>query len=478
MVNSSSRRRGRTALALASAWLLGALYACSTDAPPAAHADVDASPVDDDAAVAPSPTKDASPDEDAPAALPHVDVTKIDGDAGAQRVRLEGVAAASSSASAFYDTVRNFRADVRHPLLTANAGDNRNIYSPNVVWNGGKVWNFYFHGYDGLPNGPLNDRIYFTVTADDFLTFSDHITVVDHGAFENDGNEAVVKTSDSDWEMYYTTYAGGVPIRNKPARSTSADGAHFSPNAGDASTLLSVDTWPGLGWTAADVNGGNGVLVEPNLTRHMYWNDSSAAPGLHHVTSTDGLHWSYVAPFMTADVPAVTDIRGLGTAQDELYAFAFHKNVPDLRWLRTRTASPTAIAKYEDVPLLFEHLDDDDYFMLTPGIVTNGGGGPKVANRLVGVVYGASPKSCPGLTCNAIYARWLQRHVRFVDDDGNIDVDRSLGPDAALLTFDKPRVGKFLVYAEDWDGTTGKLLGESAPTTVAPGDVFRVTLSP
>lgn len=404
---------------------------------------------------------------------------KMAGD-DARWVTFENVGSAASSQSQVFEKVANFRADVRRPLFEANPGAHRNIYSANAVWNGGTVWNFYFHGYDGLsdppPAGGLHDRIYRTVSNDDFSTFSEHVLTVDNGEFENVGNEAVVKLGDADWSMYYTALPvrSGGPVLNKPAFSFGTDGATFGPSKGSAGTLLAVDRWPGRGWAEADINGGNGVLVEPNMVRHMYWNDSRASAGIHHVTSRDGRNWQYVEQVLSGSPPAITDVRSVGSVDDPLYLLAIHENGPALKWIRTRSPSLAPMDPFAKLPNLFTNLDDDDYFMLTPGLVTHGGSGKSVSNRLYGVVYGASPKSCPTLTCNRIFGRWLQRHVRFSDPAGVIDVVRARGPDAGLMSVQSARKGRVTVYGEDWDGTTGTVVASFDNVNLAPGDRFKV----
>jgi hypothetical protein len=395
-------------------------------------------------------------------------------------VAFQNVGSRNSTDSAFYENVANFRADERRPLFEANPGAHRNIYSPNTAWNGGTVWNVYFHGYDGLPEPPpvggLHDRIYRTVSNDNFATFSQHLLTIDHGEFENVGNEAVVKLGDTDWTMYYTALPvrSGGAVLNKPAFSYGSNGASFAPNQGSSGTLLAVDRWPGRGWAEADINGGNGVLVEPSLRRHMYWNDSRASAGIHHVTSTDGRNWQYVEQVSVGSPPAITDIRSLGASAEPLYALAIHENGPALKWLRTRSPKIGPMARFADLPTLFPNLDDDDYFMLTPGLVTRGGSGKSVSNRLYGVVYGASPKNCPTLTRNRVFARWLQKHVRFTDAAGTIDIARARGPETGLLALQTTRTGKVVVYGEDWNGTSGTIVASFENVTIAPGDTFKV----
>jgi hypothetical protein len=77
------------------------------------------------------------------------------------------------------------------------------------------------------------------------------------------------------------------------------------------------------------------------------------------------------------------------------------------------------------------------------------------------------------LNQNSIFARWLQRRMLFVADDGtHYPGSRALGPDRQLLPFSSasPLTGKFEVYAED--GVT--LLGTSATQTITVGQSYRL----
>jgi hypothetical protein len=86
-------------------------------------------------------------------------------------------------------------------------------------------------------------------------------------------------------------------------------------------------------------------------------------------------------------------------------------------------------------------------------------------------LYGAGPASA--LNQNSIYARWLQRKVVFVANDGTrYPGTKALGPDRQLLAFSNagPVTGRFEVYAED--GAT--LLGMSVAQTVSSGQSYRL----
>jgi hypothetical protein len=90
---------------------------------------------------------------------------------------------------------------------------------------------------------------------------------------------------------------------------------------------------------------------------------------------------------------------------------------------------------------------------------------------LLGVLYGAGPVSA--LNQNSIYARWLQKRIVFVANDGTRNPGtKALGPERQLLAFSSAGsvAGRFEVYAED--GAT--LLGTSATQTVSSGQSYRL----
>ena len=91
--------------------------------------------------------------------------------------------------------------------------------------------------------------------------------------------------------------------------------------------------------------------------------------------------------------------------------------------------------------------------------------------KLLGVLYGAGPVSA--LNQNSLYARWLQKRVVFVANDGTRYLGtRALGPDRQLLAFSnaRPLTGSFEVYTED--GIT--LIGATAMKTVSRGQTFQL----
>lgn len=104
----------------------------------------------------------------------------------------------------------------------------------------------------------------------------------------------------------------------------------------------------------------------------------------------------------------------------------------------------------------------DDRYIVAIGWVTDG-------KTVFGCLYGAG--AVPGLNQNRIFAKWLQKRVVFVSDDGAVIGDeRANGPDRVRFTVPAGGArGHFEVYAED--GKT--LLYRGSSVTVRPGEVWR-----
>jgi hypothetical protein len=120
--------------------------------------------------------------------------------------------------------------------------------------------------------------------------------------------------------------------------------------------------------------------------------------------------------------------------------------------------------------MLLTNLDAADAFIVALGWVVRG---PQESpgRKLLGVLYGAGPVR--SLDHNSIYARWLQKRVVFVANDGTrTPGTKALGSDRQLLALPEAGAltGSFEVYAED--GVT--LLGVSPAQTVSRGQSFRL----
>ena len=140
------------------------------------------------------------------------------------------------------------------------------------------------------------------------------------------------------------------------------------------------------------------------------------------------------------------------------YLMGLHENGAHL-W---QTVSTNGLA-FPAARLLLTNLDAADAYIVALGWVVRG---PQESpgRKLLGVLYGAGPS--PALNQNSIYARWLQKRVVFVANDGTrLPGNQCPRPDRQLLPLPDagPLTGRFELYAED--GLT--LLGASATVSVS-----------
>ncbi|MBN9385507.1 MAG: hypothetical protein J0H74_32440 [Chitinophagaceae bacterium] len=355
--------------------------------------------------------------------------------------------------------ISNWNYDARNPIITANAGGNSNVYAPYIVSNGG-AWNIYFGGWDGTTDG--HDRISITVSNDNFLSFNPHALMIDHGVMTHVNNETVMKKPDGSWLMYYTTLPGS-PQLNKPAYATSTNGVNWTPNAGSASYLITMNGYPN--WSLADVNGSNVIYYE-NGVFHLYFNDfnytnTGNAFAVHHATSTDMINFTYTGDVLPEGLVA-QDVKKFTYNSTGYYMMALHLNGSFLKY--SLGASPTNFSASQQ---LLTNLSNADKYITSAGYVAKD-------NRLYGVLYGAGPVS--SLDHNAIHAKWLQKKVIFISDGTGArwgDVERAYGPDRIRLYMNTDiETGHFYIY--DTDGTT--LLYTSPALTMRSGDIWNYNL--
>ena len=141
---------------------------------------------------------------------------------------------------------------------------------------------------------------------------------------------------------------------------------------------------------------------------------------------------------------------------------ALHRNT-DRLWYSLSTDGLRFGAERE----LASHLDNRDRYIVAVGWVVRG-------QRLLGFLYGAG--AVPTLNRNRIFARWLQKKVVFVTDEGKrLTPAWSLGPDRQLIPLDKAGklAGHFEVFAED--GKTR--LAPPVPAHAVSGAVYALQSS-
>ena len=147
------------------------------------------------------------------------------------------------------------------------------------------------------------------------------------------------------------------------------------------------------------------------------------------------------------------------------YLMGLHENGTRL-W---QTVSTNGLA-FPAAQTLLTNLDAADAYIVALGWVTRGAQ-ESPGRKLLGVLYGAG--AVPALNENRIYARWLQKRVVFVANDGTRlrrHEGPRPGPAAPAPARRSPVSGKFEVYAED--GLT--LLGASATQSIRRGQSFKL----
>jgi hypothetical protein len=350
------------------------------------------------------------------------------------------------------DRIFNWTQDDRDPIIrgTTNA-INPNIYAPNIVYNGGN-WHIYYGGWDNT--SAKNDRIFTTVTYDDFLTFGTHTLVIGNGDRRHVNNETVLKKPDGSWLMYYTSLAQN-SVANKPSFATSADGIAWAPNTGSGNAFLNMANYPN--WATADVNGSNVAYLE-NGIYHLYFNDFATRPkAVHHAVSTDGINFNYAGDALAENLVA-QDVKAFTYNNATYYLMGMHHNRQELRY-----SLSNSLTSFPASSFLLGNYNAADLYIVSMGFVTN-------ANRLYGIIYGAGPTG--DLSHNSLHARWLTKKIIFISDRTNArwgDIERAHGPNQVVLYMSTVmETGRFYVY--DTDGTT--LLYTSPQVTMRSGDVW------
>jgi hypothetical protein len=219
----------------------------------------------------------------------------------------------------------------------------------------------------------------------------------------------------------------------------------------------------GYAYTNADINGMNVMLREGGVYR-LYFGDFRNPGGTFRATSTDGKHYNFEAKVL-AGSGFVNDVKKFRVGAASYYLMGLHENGTRL-WQTVSTNG----AAFPAARTLLANLEAADAYIVALGWVVRG---PQESpgRKLLGVLYGAGPVSA--LNQNSIYARWLQKRVVFVANDGTrYPGTRALGPDRQLLAVPDagPVTGRFEVYGED--GVT--LLGTSATRTLSSGQGYRL----
>jgi hypothetical protein len=394
-------------------------------------------------------------------AAPALEVALTTNAASAGFVEIRGVEAGAFNPQIWQAGTLNLVPDLRFPLLAPREGKFRNIYAPSAVETPGG-YRLFYGAWDGVPTG--NDRLYSAITDGRFLDFSNRHMIVAPGSYVHICNVNALGADDGSFTLFGTLY----PIRNfnKPAffksdtTGTNWNGLTGEPYTVRAQDVISIDGYP---YDAADINGMNVMLRESGAYR-LYFGDFKNPGGTFRATSKDGKHYVFEAKVLSGP-GLVNDVKKFRVGAANYYLMGLHENRTRL-W---QAVSTNGLAFPAARPLL-TNLDSADAYIVALGWVVRG---PQElpGRKLLGVLYGAGPS--PALNQNSLYARWLQRRVVFVANDGTrVSGTKALGPDRQLLSLPAAGsfTGRFELYAED--GLT--LLGASTLQTVRCGQVFHL----
>lgn len=377
-------------------------------------------------------------------------VQEVGRDAGAGVVEFRGVAAGRFDETYWREGRLNFVPDVRSPLIEPMEGKFRNIYAPSVVSLPDGSFRVFYGGWDGVATG--NDRIYSMAASADFRSLPDRRTVIEHGAFQHVCNVSAIRNDDGSYRLLCTAYPDEKGL-NKPASF------HLPPRSSDAplvatpADIIAIDDYPA--YETGDMNGMNPILLdEDGRTIHLYFANFKDFGHIYHATSTNGRRFEFDG--LAVDFAGMpNDAKRLPTPDGPVTLLAIHRNGPTLFYAMSRDGR-----HFDRVQVLAEHGSDADRFIVAVGWVTRG-------ESVLGFLYGAG--NAPSLDRNRIFARWLQRNVVFITEDGRrLTTTTALGPDRALLELSAPARGRLEIYAED--GIT--LLASVPSVTLTPGSAY------
>ena len=373
-------------------------------------------------------------------------VEKVDDRRSDGCVEVRGVGAGAFEPEIWEKGTVNLVSDVRQPMLEPREGKFRNIYAPSAVEVEGG-WRLFFGGWDGTASG--NDQIY-TLTTSDWRALEDRRPVIEHGAFEHVCNVSALRGEDGRFELMCTAYPDAKGL-NKPALFRVGDGAKSL--RASAEHLISIRGYEPF--ASADINGMNVILRERGAWR-LYFNNFRDFGKTFLARSEDGKSWTYEGVALEAPL-MVNDVKKVRARGQDWYLMALHHNAGDLQYSLSRDGR----AFGKPMTLLTSGGVADGYIVAVGWVVQK--------DRVLGVLYGAG--SAGSLDQNRIFARWVQKKVEWVSEDGKRAAPTgALGPD--VVRFDVSGKGKFEVLSED----AKTVLGSSARITVMGGETWRIVL--
>jgi hypothetical protein len=388
-------------------------------------------------------------------AVAEVSVEEVVGQAAAEFLEIHGVRAGAMDPAIWRAGRLHFLHDRQSPLLSPRlSGAFRNIYAPSAVEVPGG-WRLFYGAWDGVETG--NDRIY-SVNTTDFVDFGERTTVIEHGDFIHVCNVNAVRLPDGAYHMMCTVYPDKDKL-NKPAAFHSPDGRTWNgseaPHEATFEDIIDIEGY--AKYAEADINGVNVILHEAGTYR-LYFNNWKDAGQVYRASGKDGKRFRFEGVSLKTS-HAVNDMKKFDVGGEAFYLMGLHRNADRLWYAWSGDGM-----RFEGERELGMHLDETDRYIVAIGWVVQG-------DRLLGYCYGAG--AVRELNRNRIFARWLQKKVVFVDEDGGRhEPTRALGPDCQMIPLGQGKAmsGHFEVFAEDGE----RLVGKSKGIKVHEGRVYRV----
>jgi len=387
----------------------------------------------------------------------NVEIRQMAGQAELGTVEIHGVKAGEFRPALWESGKLNLLPDVRSPLIEPRKrGVFRNIYAPSAV-RLDDGWRVFYGAWDGVDS--QNDRIY-SLNTRDFLDFSDRQTIIEHGEFIHVCNVSAVRLPTGGYSLMCTACPdeGGL---NKPAAFYSPDGLKWNgspaPYPARKDDIISIDGYDKF--RDADMNGMNVILYEDGAYR-LYFGNFRDSGKVFRATSRDGKRFRFDGIALEPG-NFVNDVKKLEADDGRTYyLMALHQNTDRLWYSISEDGM-----KFRPARELVRNMGEEDRYIVAVGWVTED-------NKVLGFLYGAG--AVPSLDRNRIWARWLQKKVVFVANDGTRYLPTAaLGPDRQIIKVPKEGniEGHFEVYAED--GTTP--IGGRLPGSLVSGTVWTVT---
>lgn len=395
--------------------------------------------------------------------LPGLKLVRMPEKAPEGTIQFSNVGAGAFDPAIWQAGTLNLLYDQQSPLLEPLPGDFRNIYAPSAVQLPGKAgWRVFYGAWDGTADG--HDRIY-SVTTRDFRTFANRHTVIEHGPFHHVCNVNAIPLPDASLMMVCTAYPDSRGL-NKPVIFRSPDGRVWNGTA--APYTASTDDFILMegydGFTGADINGMN-VLLFDNGVYRLYFGDFKNFKGVYRASSKDGRHFTFDGVSLERSL-AVNDVKKFRVGQGSHYLMGLHMN-GDTLWYSLSSNGQD----FQPVQTLAKNLGAEDRYIVAHGWVVEGDQELE-GRRLLGFLYGAGSHN--SLTMNRIFARWLQKKVELVMEDGSVlSASSAHGPNAQLISLPEGNSiqATIRVYAED--GKT--LITENGPFNLQSGKTYRLS---